>query len=226
MKLNREKRCENCGNTEWLGKPIPLEVHHKDGNRQNNSYDNLQLLCCNCHAQTDNFRGKARRKRDRITDEQIIEACKTAKNIRQLLLELGLTPKGGDYKCITNRLKSLGLLEDFQNKFEMKKCETCNIDFVGPGRYCSESCSPKRVTRNNPRREPKREQKQKICQFCGKEYNGVGKKFCSYKCSSKSNRIVERPTKEEILKIAEEIGYSATGRLFGVSDNAIRKWLK
>lgn len=61
-KLLREhlKRCECecCGNSKWLGKTIPLEVHHKDGNKRNNEIDNLLLLCPNCHALTDNYRGK------------------------------------------------------------------------------------------------------------------------------------------------------------------------
>ena len=32
------------------------EVHHVDGDRTNNEVDNLQLLCCNCHALTENWR--------------------------------------------------------------------------------------------------------------------------------------------------------------------------
>lgn len=47
----REKKCEICGNDSWMGKPIPLEIHHKDCNRFNNNFDNLQILCPNCHAQ-------------------------------------------------------------------------------------------------------------------------------------------------------------------------------
>jgi len=38
--------------------PIPLELHHIDGNQTNVSLDNLQLLCPNCHTLTDNYRGK------------------------------------------------------------------------------------------------------------------------------------------------------------------------
>ena len=51
-------QCENCGNTEWLGQPIPLELHHKDGNKKNNTLENFELLCPNCHALTDTYRGK------------------------------------------------------------------------------------------------------------------------------------------------------------------------
>ena len=54
----KERKCECCNNTEWLGKPIVLELHHIDGNRSNNNLDNLQLLCPNCHAMTDNFKSK------------------------------------------------------------------------------------------------------------------------------------------------------------------------
>lgn len=54
----KEHKCERCGLTEWQGVPIPLELHHKDGNRFNNSLDNLIILCPNCHALTDNYRGK------------------------------------------------------------------------------------------------------------------------------------------------------------------------
>lgn len=51
-------QCMNCFGKEWLDKPIPLELHHIDGNNQNNSLNNLQLLCPNCHSLTDNYRGK------------------------------------------------------------------------------------------------------------------------------------------------------------------------
>lgn len=54
----KEYKCEKCLNNEWLDVKIPLEVHHKDGNKFNNELNNLQLLCPNCHALTDNYRGK------------------------------------------------------------------------------------------------------------------------------------------------------------------------
>lgn len=41
-----------------MDKPIPLELHHINGVHSDNRIENLQLLCPNCHALTDNYRGK------------------------------------------------------------------------------------------------------------------------------------------------------------------------
>lgn len=54
-------KCTDCQNSKWFNNPIPLEVHHIDGDRTNNKFENLQLLCCNCHAMTDNWRNKKRK---------------------------------------------------------------------------------------------------------------------------------------------------------------------
>lgn len=54
----KDRRCENCNRTEWYNVEIPLELHHIDGDNTNNSLENLQILCPNCHALTDNYRGK------------------------------------------------------------------------------------------------------------------------------------------------------------------------
>ena len=48
-------KCELCGWGEvnqYTG-TIPLEIHHKDGNYKNNSEENLQVLCPNCHSLTE-----------------------------------------------------------------------------------------------------------------------------------------------------------------------------
>lgn len=50
--------CSKCGNTQWNGIPIHLEVEHIDGNSANNVRGNVCLLCPNCHAQTPTYKSK------------------------------------------------------------------------------------------------------------------------------------------------------------------------
>jgi hypothetical protein len=54
----KKYQCEYCGKTEWQGQPIPLELHHIDGNHFNNQLDNLAIICPNCHALQPNNAGK------------------------------------------------------------------------------------------------------------------------------------------------------------------------
>ena len=51
--------CECCLLDTWQDHPIPLEIHHKNGDNTDNRLINLQLLCPNCHALTNNYRGRA-----------------------------------------------------------------------------------------------------------------------------------------------------------------------
>lgn len=54
----KERKCECCGNTKWMREPIALELHHINGVKDDLRLENLQILCPNCHAFTDNYRGK------------------------------------------------------------------------------------------------------------------------------------------------------------------------
>jgi hypothetical protein len=58
--LEQEGKCNHCGISEWMGRPITFELEHKDGNRENNNRGNLEALCPNCHSLTDTWRGKKR----------------------------------------------------------------------------------------------------------------------------------------------------------------------
>jgi transposase-like protein len=37
---------------------------------------------------------------------------------------------------------------------------------------------------------------------------------------------VERPSYEQLVADIRDLGYLATGRKYGVSDNAVRKWIR
>lgn len=57
MLEKHDYKCERCGfdkNNPYTGLSI-LQLHHKDGDCFNNSEDNIELLCPNCHGLTENF---------------------------------------------------------------------------------------------------------------------------------------------------------------------------
>lgn len=57
--------CMECGQPEeWNGKKLNLEFHHIDGNNKNNNRENCEVICPNCHSQTENykFRNKKHKK--------------------------------------------------------------------------------------------------------------------------------------------------------------------
>lgn len=132
----KDYKCENpeCGLSEWHGKPICLQLHHINGDPTDNRLENLQLLCPNCHSQTDNFGSK-------------------------------------------NKYKK-----------ETKFCEKCG--------------------------EPLKCPKARLCKKCANEENHL------------LMRKVERPTKEELENLIFDKPFKEIARMYGVSDNAIRKWCK
>ena len=69
-------KCMKCG---WDKKhpvtgKVPIQMNHKDGNSENNSLHNLELLCPNCHSLTPNYgalnTGKGRTKRKEYRNKQ------------------------------------------------------------------------------------------------------------------------------------------------------------
>lgn len=165
----KENKCEVCGISNWNGKELQLELHHIDGNHYNNKLENLQILCPNCHSQTERFRG-------RQTLVSNITEIESKNNIKDVINEIN--------KIIINKNSEQSVLKS---------------DNIKDKRYCD---------------------------CCGKELKKGQKKYCSYSCSYKSTS--KRPSKNELINKLSEYknNKSAIGRYYGVSDNAVKKWMK
>ena len=70
----KEPKCELCGWSEMSADGrIPVELDHINGDRSNNTRENLRALCPNCHSQTPTFGSRSAGVDAR---ERIIEAAK------------------------------------------------------------------------------------------------------------------------------------------------------
>ena len=85
----KEYKCEICGIKEWNNKEISLILHHIDGNHSNNHLENLQILCPNCHSQTDNYAGKSSRKNKNESENKTVQKKEKKKTIKQLPISRG-----------------------------------------------------------------------------------------------------------------------------------------
>lgn len=72
-------------------------------------------------------------------------------------------------------------------------------------------------------RSSKSKDKYKICK-CGNKIWKISNMCVA--CAHLLQRKSERPDLNTLLQQVKELGYCATGRLYGVSDNTIRKWIK
>jgi hypothetical protein len=88
--LERPHKCEGCGLETWMNEKIPLELDHINGDRTNNSKENLRLLCCNCHALTPTWRG---RNNNSNVDAKNLPRCLMCNN----------TVKKPDRKCCSRK---------------------------------------------------------------------------------------------------------------------------
>ena len=111
----KEYKCEKCGCTSWNGKQISLQLHHVNGNPADNRLENLQILCPNCHSQTDNYCGRNVPKNGKVKRYY----CKNC------LKEIEKTPSGLCDECYQKMIdKSLSLTNITPNQ-KIKVCGKC-----------------------------------------------------------------------------------------------------
>ncbi|MGV9205607.1 MAG: HNH endonuclease [Promethearchaeia archaeon] len=99
--IEQGNKCNHCGLDEWNGKSLLLEIDHINGIGDDDKRENMEAICPNCHSQTFSFRGKNKPRKNgdvKVSDEELLTALKNKDTIRQALIEVGLSPKGGNYK--------------------------------------------------------------------------------------------------------------------------------
>lgn len=195
LTILRGRKCKKCGRTEWEGQEIPLCVHHIDGNHINNQIENLQVLCPNCHAQTDNYCGRNKRKRAPITEEQFVEALQSSSSIRQALQKIGINYAAKYYYDKAHKLmdKYHIIQKKTQNKIENKEekqrkesnyCVDCGRKIDNKATRCRK-CEHKRQRRTEwPQREDlKNLIRHNSFRAIGKQFNvsdNTIRKWCKY----------------------------------------------
>lgn len=147
----REHKCECCGLSEWNGKEIPLQIHHKDGDNLNNVLHNLELLCPNCHAQTDNYCGKNKEKIE-LNEEELVEALKSSDNIHQALVKVGKTD-GNWYSKVRQIMKKHGIEFVKETANIQKPCPKCGKLIKKSSSLCEECYHIEERTCVRPKRE-------------------------------------------------------------------------
>ena len=93
--------CVSCKLSTWLDRPISLELDHKSGDKTDNSRENLEGLCPNCHSFTSTWKGRNMKKkpiRISVSEECFMNHLENNPSIRQALIAAGMPTQGRDYK--------------------------------------------------------------------------------------------------------------------------------
>ena len=70
----------------------------------------MKAICPNCHSQTLTWRGRNKQNnRKKISNDDIVKSYLKSKNIRQTLIDVGLSAKGGNYKRLHQIIKNFEL---------------------------------------------------------------------------------------------------------------------
>ena len=115
----KEYKCECCGISEWNGKPLTLQLHHINGIHNDNRLSNLQLLCPNCHSQTENFGTKGRgtsiiRKAENLSKEDIDLIMDTVRKVGIVEARKQLTFRNSLINSVVKNHKDTIIMEDLK----------------------------------------------------------------------------------------------------------------
>lgn len=201
-------RCWECGLSEWMGKPMPLEIDHINGVSNDNRENNLRILCSNCHAQTPTFRN---RKRDADVIDSLVKGSGVINNLNTSVYCVLCR-----YPCQTDEY-----WHDYCNR-----CCDCGVPTrrLRCGVCGTGTESPTRKNKSKRSGRPRVKRPPKFC-LCGKQISSTATRCKSCAVRSRGTKI-NWPPVNELLDMLSKSNYTRVGKQLGVSDNAIRKHLK
>lgn len=195
--LLRGHKCEKCGLSVWENQKIPLCIHHIDGNHINNNLENLQILCPNCHALTENYCGRNKKQLAQVSEEDFVKALQSSQSIRQALIRLGINYISKYHYDKAHYLIDKYNIISLQKASGEKEKKTTSANDIH-----------KIIT---------------VCSVCGKKLKDNRSYICQ-DCSHKQQRRAEWPDREELKLLIRTNSFTAIAKRYKVSDNAIRKW--
>ena len=232
----KEEKCEICGITNWNNKQLIFELHHMDGDPSNNELNNLQILCPNCHSQTDNYCKNKNLKKIKYSNKNSVNNSKKT-NSQKLI-------KGSKFR--NDSIKK----ELFKNDLKEEKCEICGITTWNNKQLIFELhhidgdssnnelnnlqilCSNCHSQTDNYKiynrkfENKKKITNKEICPICNKNLKLKKSKMCKTCSNKEKNKKTPPITRNELKKLIRTESFSQIGKMFNVTDNTIKKWCK
>ena len=178
------------------------------------------------------YRTNYKSKTKPLEDVMVVDSEYSRGTLKNRLIRLGLIKN----ECSICGLKDIwnnknivmvldhinGISNDHRLENLRMVCPNCNSQL---DTFCRKNSNKNIKIKKEKKIKIKKEKKIYLCSVCGGEKKSKIGSVCGG-CAKIKQRKVNRPTKELLMRDINELGYKGCGRKYGVSDNAIRKWLK
>lgn len=176
-------------------------------------------------------------------DFEVLEECSkeqlNEKEIYYIALHSSLYPNGynknpGGNMPHTNAIKDIATVVEIQKLLRTSQLSNIELGAIyGVSDQTISDINTGRIWFDKDISYPIRSRKRvessdkKLCHCCGKE---IGKDCKTTLCNNCFNitrrKVIDRPDKETLYGLLLNNSFLCVGRMFGVSDNAVRKWCK